>query len=390
MLAFLGLVLVWAFKHSQCFTREAGIVWEEGPSHDLYRECPAVPYATYLHKTTYRPLPRKKKLPHICITTLTDEQSPSLWQRTMRCRNFDLVGHLTWPSRQAYAEKHGYSLIDYSSHIDSSRPPAWSKIKAVQSLMSQHEEPKPDNNTMTATAIAASGTIATRTTTKPCDWIFWMDADTVIMNSTIPVESFLPSDDDDDGVDRKRSSRSNSIDLIVTLDRRFTANSGAWLIRANSQWSHRFLQEWWDMRGWVRGPGLSLSGDNAAFGHLIQDKLQKRKIAKSNYKQNNSNKNDAGEKESRSDENDEQKQHIAFVPRCTFNSFGVYLQPIQARALHNSNNENDPKTTTTNELLSSQEWYQSPNFYHKGDFVAHASGIDQKEAGIRMLLKRAQ
>jgi len=326
----LGYSGLWTFRHVQCYSREAGVHWQEGPSHAMVRTCP--PIKEYNTRT----LPQQSAdnenssnqdhEPHICITTLTDEQSPSWWQRHLRCRDFDQVGKLTWPNRQKYAQKHGYTLLDASFLIDSSRPPAWSKIRAVQYLMSSNFTSNAQQNPRG----------------RPCDWIFWMDADTVILNSTIKLESILPVDNDD-------NTKDDNIDLIVTWDRRFTANSGAWLMRAKSEFSSSFLAEWWDMTNWVREPGLSLSGDNAAFGHAID-----------------SNRDSATDFK------------IQMVPRCTFNSFGVYLKhhQMQDLAFHP-------------ERIPQQEWYNSPNFYHQGDFVGHASGIDQKEAGVQMLLRHA-
>ena len=308
----LGNTALWTFRHAQCYSREAGVVWREGPSHSrLHRTCPPLDYPTLENPASDHDLQvgakhdNAESSPRICITTLTDEQSPSWWQRNLRCRDFDQVGRLTWPNRQHYAEKHGYTLVDASSLIDPQRPPAWSKIRAVQSLMKSNQ----------------------------CDWIFWMDADTVITNSSIRLESILPQDPE--------------IDFLVTMDRRFTANSGAWLMRAQSTFCQQFLQDWWDMKTWVREPGLSLSGDNAAFGHLMDQHLPGSK-------------------------------NIQMVPRCTFNSFGVYLQEERAKEL-----EQHP------EWMIQEEWYNSPNFFYHGDFVGHASGIDQKEAGIRMLLDHA-
>ena len=300
LVTFAGTFLaIWIFRHFQCYTREAGILWKPASIVDIRRPCPSI---DSMYKTAAASNGEK---PRICMTTLTDSKSPSLWQRLLRCRNFDGVAKLSFPNLQSYADKHGYSLWDASASIDTSRPPAWSKILAVQKLLSL-------------------------TDSVTCDWIFWVDADIVVMNSTIAVESFLPS------------SESTDIDLLITMDRRLTANSGAWLIR-NTKWSKEFLETWWNMRRWVREPGLSLSGDNAAFGHLMEERL----------------KSDAA--------------HIRMVPRCTFNSFAVFVpgQKISSIPDHN------------------QDWYLSENFYHKGDFMAHSSGVDHKEACVSMLLAKS-
>ena len=270
---------------------------------NIHRPCPTIDDDAKYYKTVAAATNEK---PRICLTTLTDRSSHSTWQRMLRCRDFDGVAKLTFPNLQAYANRHDYTLRDASNDIDTIRPPAWSKIKAVQTLLN-------------------SGA---------CDWVFWIDADIVVMNSTIAVESFLPAMD-------------TNIDLVVTMDRRLTANSGAWLIR-NTAWSHEFLHAWWNMRRWVREPGLSLSGDNAAFGHLMDLRL-----AQSDH-----------------------ASHIRMIPRCTFNSFAVFVPQEGSQSL-------------SMEEERQQEWYLSESFYHQGDFMAHASGVDQKEACVSMLLAKA-
>ena len=294
-ISFLGL---WSFRHFQCYSREAGVQWRPATIMNIQRPCPSI-------DSMYTTVAAAQEKPHICLTTLTDCQSQSTWQRMLRCRDFDGVAKLTFPNLQAYVNRHGYTLRDASDLIDTSRPPAWSKIKAVQFMLNAND----------------------------CDWVFWIDADIVVMNSTIAIESFLPSTNSD-------------IDLLITMDRRLTANSGAWLIR-NAPWSHELLETWWNMRRWVREPGLSLSGDNAAFGDLMERRLAAEQSAHAS--------------------------HIRMIPRCTFNSFAVFVREGQLSL----------------EDEQQQEWYLSENFYHQGDFMAHASGVDQKEACVAMLLDKA-
>jgi hypothetical protein len=156
-----------------------------------------------------------------------------------------------------------------------------------------------------------------------------MDADTVIMNSDIRLESMLP----------------DSGDYLGSQDTRRTVNAGAWMIH-NSDWSRQFLQEWWNMDSFVNVAGLSTSGDNDALNHLVEERLKKQ---------------DDG--------------HIQIQPKCRFNSFGVFLKPQELRK-----NEN---------WMKEQPWYMSDGYYHAGDFVAHAAGINRKDEGIDLLLQRA-
>jgi len=191
-----------------------------------------------------------------------------------------------------------------------------------------------------------------------CDWVLWLDADVVIMNSSVALESLLPVDP--------------NIHMVVTSDRRFTANSGVWLLR-NSDWSRQFLNDWWNMKAWVRQKGLSLSGDNDAFGHLVRQRLQ---LAERTWTA-------AAAAEAASNH-----AHIRMPARCNMNSFGVFVtdpalsDPAAFRSNLNGNNNNNNKN-------ENPEWYQSDLFYHAGDFIAHASGIDQKAIGVEFLLQRA-
>jgi len=64
-------------------------------------------------------------------------------------------------SKRRYAKKHGYNFVLETSSLDPSRPPAWSKILLVEKLLPHY------------------------------DWVFWVDADTVIMNDKIKLESLI-------------------------------------------------------------------------------------------------------------------------------------------------------------------------------------------------------
>jgi len=238
----------------------------------------------------------------ICITTLTDSKSTSAFQRFMRWRNFDGILELTWQNKMDYARKHGYQMFDGSELIDTSRPPAWSKILAVAHLMNQDD----------------------------CDWVMWADADTVFMNSDQKIENFLPADP--------------TKHLLVGSDNGGGYNSGVFLLR-KSEWSRQFLSDWWDMRSFVRPPGMALSGDNNAMKALLRDMP-------------------------------DFQEHVLSPARCTFNSFAKFLT------------FSEQMTVMTN--LNEQPWYNSEEYYHKGDFLAHTPGYDNKVDCLRLLLQEAR
>ena len=223
--------------------------WVKAPINDIYRECAKPPYPTLSPETF-------KDAGKICMTTLTDAKAGSPLQRFVRWRNFDSLLEMTWPNKQAYADKHGYYLFNESDTLDKSRPPSWSKIKAAQRLLNEED----------------------------CDWVFWLDADTVIMNSEKSVQAFLPSDKDKD--------------LVLTRQKGGSYNAGAWLIR-NTPWSKKFLQHWWDMKEFVQPPGLSTSGDNDALKAYLLDQMDPTEF----------------------------KKHIVAPPRCQFTPPGWAASP---------------------------------------------------------------
>jgi len=216
--------------------------WKFAPIMHISRKCPAPNYATVT-------APQR-----ICLATLTDTKSSTWIHRFIRWRNFDQVGVMSVQNKQAYAARHGYTFFDGSHLLYAGRPPAWSKILVMQHLLQQ-------------------------TGVQTCDWVMWMDADVVIMNMTIRMESFLPA----------------TYDMLVTSDLPNTGwNAGVIMVR-NSEWSKQFLQDWWNMTSYVRPAGFSLSGDNNALKALLSDMPSLH-------------------------------PHVLVPARCTFNSFTMFVQ----------------------------------------------------------------
>ncbi|RZS17122.1 hypothetical protein BHM03_00049234 [Ensete ventricosum] len=74
-----------------------------------------------------------------------------------RGRSFSGVGKAVAGNKQAYAARMGYVFVDAGGMVDHSRPPSWSKILAVRSQLPHY------------------------------DWVFWNDADTMVMNPAISL-----------------------------------------------------------------------------------------------------------------------------------------------------------------------------------------------------------
>jgi hypothetical protein len=71
------------------------------------------------------------------------------------------MAELTNPSKRAYCERWGYDFACVEGTLDPDRPPAWSKVLLVRRLLDQY------------------------------DWVFWLDADALIMNPDVALESLL-------------------------------------------------------------------------------------------------------------------------------------------------------------------------------------------------------
>jgi hypothetical protein len=267
-------------------------------------------------------------LPRVCLTTLTDSRSTNRIQRFFRWRNFDGILELTWQNKYAYAVKHGYSFYDGSKDIDGSRPPAWSKVKVVQHLLNQKIVLPTKNDEPTSHS------------NNKCDWVMWSDADTVIMNLDVSVHDFLPADP--------------NVDFLVGTDHVSGYNAGVFLVK-NSAWGHEFMKRWWNMESYVRPPGFSLSGDNNAMKALLAE-----------YQNQPSDTSGKSQFDI----------HVAVPARCTFNSFAKFLT-VQ-------------ESLTVLDQLEGQEWYMSPDYYHKGDFIAHTPGYDNKQECLQLLLNEAK
>ena len=138
---------------------------------------------------------------------------------TMYDEKFKKIGMLASKNKRDYCSKHGYDFFETTQLLDPSRPAPWSKIVMIY----QHLE----NN----------------------DWIYWSDADSLIMNSDIKLEGLI---------DEK-------YDLILTKDFYGNINSGSFFIK-NTDWSRNYLKEIYGCVQFLNHPFW----ENAAVIHLHQ------------------------------------------------------------------------------------------------------------------------
>jgi galactosyl transferase GMA12/MNN10 family len=160
-------------------------------------------------------------------------------------------------------------------------------------------------------------------------WLGKQDADTVIMNNSIAMESFLP----------------RSHDMLLTEQKGDSWNAGAWIIR-KSEWSLQFLDAWWNMSSFVMPKGLAISGDNDALKYYL---THHQELFDS---------------------------HILTVPRCYFNSVATWIHEGQ-----------DPTIAQEQIRLRVGTSNSDYQIYHLGDFVAHVAGEVDKMKGTLELLK---
>jgi len=107
-------------------------------------------------------------------------------------------GRLGAANKESYARRHGYDFAVYGRSSDASRHPAFSKLAAMKAQLVNH------------------------------DWVFWTDADSLIMNPEIRLEAII--------------RRSPDSDMILTWESGAAPiNTGQWLVR-NTAWSAAALE----------------------------------------------------------------------------------------------------------------------------------------------------
>lgn len=127
------------------------------------------------------------------------------------------------PNKRRYCRHHGYEFIERTSGFDPSRPPAWSKARFVKEHLPHF------------------------------DWLFWTDADSLVMNNSMRLEQFI-----EDGCD-----------LVLTHDDfgvgKYVISTGQFLIR-NCDCSMRFLDEVWAQKQFLH----DRMWEQAAVQHLLE------------------------------------------------------------------------------------------------------------------------
>ena len=109
-------------------------------------------------------------------------------------------------TKENYCNKYDYKFINLNISLDLSRPIPWSKILIIEQNIDVY------------------------------DWIFYSDADSLIMNPSIKLESLID----------------DNYDLIITRDQN-NLNSGNFLLK-NSEWSKNFLKDIYEQKQYINHP----------------------------------------------------------------------------------------------------------------------------------------
>ncbi|PPJ60871.1 hypothetical protein CBER1_07229 [Cercospora berteroae] len=170
---------------------------------------------------------------HPRIGTVTVAHGPSL-----KIYNLALQTHLT------YNNLHSYPSFLLTQPI---LPGLWTKESYLLEIL-LHELAKPDPLTRLS-------------------WLVWFDADTIIMNNLIPLETFLPPDD------QEAKGFAHEIQMLYTRDWN-GLNNGVFFLRV-SQWSVEFLSSVLAFRTFKPEEELRFTEQSAMENVMKMEKFRK-------------------------------------------------------------------------------------------------------------------
>jgi hypothetical protein len=144
------------------------------------------------------------------------------------------LAHLSSPNKRAYCARHGHEFIERTSGFDAARHPVWGKIKFLRELLPRF------------------------------DWLFWSDADSLILRPEVPLESFLPGE-------------AEAADMVIGLEDMgvgiFHINAGQFFVR-NGKWAMKFLADWYAQEHFE----ADALREQRALIHLIESRDLSRRV----------------------------------------------------------------------------------------------------------------
>ncbi|CAM9115278.1 unnamed protein product, partial [Heterosigma akashiwo] len=193
------------------------------------------------------------------------------------------LADLSVQNKQSYALKHGYDIFMMDPKaIIRSRPAAWSKLKGIAALLPSY------------------------------DYVWYVDLDTVITNSSIALEWYIHEANAITGTAGSVDSSTTPVvpDVIMTNDWH-GPNTGVFFMR-NSAWSLRFLDTWFDLKQF----------DRSLYPRQYPFNYEQRGLHYLLSTQEWASHRLAGHPAARA-----HRAHFQFVPQCAMNSYSVH--PLQ-------------------------------------------------------------
>jgi mannan polymerase II complex MNN10 subunit len=145
-----------------------------------------------------------KQKKNVCYKSIKNDQSfkdKKIAIVTLFDHNYSDLAKMSIKNKIEYVNKHNYDFIYFDDVIDKTRPPQWSKVKAVETIL------------------------------KDYDWVWWIDIDALIMEFDIMLESLI----DDD------------YDMIFTSNKYSYLSSGSCFFK-NTHISFDFLKDCYDLK----------------------------------------------------------------------------------------------------------------------------------------------
>lgn len=144
------------------------------------------------------------------------------------------LADISSPNKRAYCTRHGYEFIGRTGGFDAGRHPVWGKVKFLRELLPRF------------------------------DWLFWSDADSLVLRPDVPLERFLPGEGEGG-------------DMVIGLEDMgigvFHVNAGQFFIR-NSRWSLKFLEGWYALEQFE----ADALREQRALIHLIETRDLSRRV----------------------------------------------------------------------------------------------------------------
>ncbi len=168
------------------------------------------PFATwYFRKALGPPLASER----VTVLTAYDE-------------GFAHLGDISRANKEGYCARHGYRFVCRREGFDRSRPPSWSKVPFMLEELLK------------------------------CEWLFWTDADALVMNAAVPLTRFVQ----------------DSAEMVLSCDPYNGINCGHWFVR-NSEWSAEFLERVYSQVEFLHHPFW----ETAAMIHLYAEDAEVRR-----------------------------------------------------------------------------------------------------------------